>query len=194
MEYFCSKFLHDRTAENLVICDLGSQDINGSYKKIFSSPNWRYIGLDMTAGLNVDLVLRNPYQWKEVKSASVDVLISGQAFEHIEFFWITLLEIERVLKPGGVLCLIAPSAGPEHRYPVDCWRFYYDGMLAMSSYSKLNVIESFTQWGNENDLDGSDMWHDSFLVCKKPNRKFFHQLWRSSLVFFQHKSIMLGLQ
>ncbi len=51
-------------------------------------------------------------------------------FEHTEFFWLTMREMKHALKPGGLCCIIAPSAGPEHQYPVDCWRVYPDGLRA----------------------------------------------------------------
>jgi hypothetical protein len=38
-----------------------------------------------------------------------DVVISGQAFEHIEFFWLSWRETVRVLRQGGLIFLIAPS-------------------------------------------------------------------------------------
>ena len=91
-----------------------------------SSDKWEYSGLDVEKGPNVDIVVENPYDW-EIPDSSYDVVISGQAFEHIEFFWLTFLEMARVLKPQGLIILIAPSRGPQHRYPVDCWRFYPDG-------------------------------------------------------------------
>ena len=31
--------------------------------------------------------------------------------------------IERVLKPSALCCIIAPSSGPEHKHPVDCLAF-----------------------------------------------------------------------
>jgi len=34
---------------------------------------------------------------------SQDVVVSGQTFEHMEFFWAGLQRMERVLKPGGLL-------------------------------------------------------------------------------------------
>lgn len=34
-------------------------------------------------------MLKNPYDWQEIETDSFDLVISGQAFEHIEFFWIT---------------------------------------------------------------------------------------------------------
>ena len=38
------------------------------------------------------------YNWKEIANDHYDVVISGQALEHIEFFWVTLGEIVRVTK------------------------------------------------------------------------------------------------
>jgi SAM-dependent methyltransferase len=168
MQSFKEKYLQDKQSENLIIFDLGSQNIGGSYKPIFDSPNWKYCGVDVEAGENVDIILRNAYSWDEIQSSSVDVLISGQTLEHIEYFWITIMEIARVLKSGGICCLVAPSSGYEHRYPVDCWRFYPDGMRAIAEFAKLEVLETFTQWKDEDYADGSNVWHDSVLIARKP--------------------------
>ena len=175
MRKFRDRYLKGREDESLRIVDLGSQNINGSYKELFDEPAWRYIGIDMVPGENVELVLENPYQWKGVRSNSVDVLISGQAFEHIEYFWITILEVWRILKVGGLACIIAPSGGFEHRFPVDCWRFYPDGFSALSRFAQLDVLNVYTQWGNLGYQDDSDEWHDTILVGQKPRLG----LWRS---------------
>ncbi|MEM1725222.1 MAG: methyltransferase domain-containing protein, partial [Thermoplasmata archaeon] len=42
-------------------------------------------------------VVKDPYNWIEIEDSSVDVVISGQAFEHIEYPWLTIKEIYRVL-------------------------------------------------------------------------------------------------
>ena len=165
---FRNKYLESRKKEPLLILDLGSFDVNGSYREYFDCFSWTYRGIDMAAGKNVDIVLQDPYNWREIRSNSADVLISGQAFEHIEFFWISVLEIFRVLKPGGLCCLIAPSGGHEHRYPVDCWRFYPDGFSALAKFAQLDVLEVKTQWKSQGYTDGSDEWRDSMLVCRKP--------------------------
>jgi SAM-dependent methyltransferase len=107
------------------------------------------------------------------------VVISGQALEHIEFFWLTMLEISRILKPGGLCCLIAPSAGPEHRFPVDCWRFYRDGMAALGKWAGFEILASET--GDavaENTFsDDSELWRDSMLVARQP-AKTLARRWR----------------
>jgi hypothetical protein len=151
----------------MTIVDYGSQDMCGSYKELFVQPNWKYIGIDIAEGKNVDIVLSDPYDWKEIATSSVDVFISGQAFEHTEYIWLTMLEIERILKPLGLVCIIAPSAGPEHRFPVDCWRIYPDGFKALAKFANLDVISAITEW---DPPDGCE-WKDSMLIAYKANNE-----------------------
>jgi len=167
MRQFRDSFLNGRERESLKIVDLGSRDVNGTYRMIFDSPRWKYIGVDMESGSNVDIVITDPYHWKEIEADSVDVAISGQAFEHIEFFWLTMLQIERVLKPGGLCCIIAPSSGYEHKYPVDCWRFYPDGFSALARYACLDILDCYAQRTARDHADESDVWQDCVLIARK---------------------------
>ena len=100
----------------------------------------------MVPGKNVDLVIKNVYDWQEVDSNSMDVVISGQAFEHIEYFWNTMMELVRVLKEDCIGCIIAPGICPQHRYPLDCWRFYPDGFAAIAKFAGVKVLEVYTVW------------------------------------------------
>ena len=96
----------------LQVLDFGSQMVEGqqdSYRPLFDDPAWTYHGLDIEDGLNVDICVADPYRWSEVPSDHYDLVISGQALEHVEFFWATLFEIGRVLRPGGLATIIAPS-------------------------------------------------------------------------------------
>lgn len=149
------------------IIDLGSMDVYGSYRHLFAKPGWTYTGVDVAAGENVDLVLADPYHWTEFPDGSVDVLVSGQALEHIEFFWLTFQEVARVLVPGGLACIIAPSRGPEHRYPLDCWRFYPDAFRALARWAGLSLVSVSTDWSTEGlDVD-SALWGDTCAVLRK---------------------------
>ena len=169
MAEFRREYLDARRNESLVIVDIGSADLNGSYRGLFALPPWRYIGVDLVAGENVDVVLSDPYRWRELGTASTDVVVCGQTFEHTEFFWETMLEIARILKPRGLCCIIAPSSGPEHRYPRDCWRIFSDGFSAVARYAGLEVVDVQTQWTDLPDYDSeSNKWHDSVLIARKP--------------------------
>lgn len=166
MKYFRDKYLNAFANSSLSVADIGSQNVNGTYRPLFENPNWTYTGIDVLPGANVDVVLESAYEWKNVESEKFDVVISGQTLEHVEFFWLTLLEISRILKKGGVCCIIVPGAGPEHRFPVDCWRFFPDGLRAMAKYAKWEILEVTTVWKN-NDAAG-EKWKDSLLVARKP--------------------------
>ena len=145
--------------QRLRVLDVGSYDVNGTYNPLFDNENWIYEGADMEAGRNVDHVLTDPYRWF-LADETFDVVISGQTFEHIKFFWLTWKEMVRVLKRGGLIFLIAPAIGAEHRYPVDCWRFYCDGFRALAELENLEVIEVGTHW--------TSSWGDTVGVFRRP--------------------------
>lgn len=194
MKVFRDVYLKDFFKSPLKIFDLGSCDVNGSYRNLFDNPLWKYVGMDLNDGKNVDIILDNPYHWGCVGTESVDVLISGQAFEHIEFFWITMLEISRILKAGGLCCIIAPSGGSEHRFPVDCWRFFPDGFKALAKFARMEILEVHTQWNPDPGYtDFSNSWRDTVLVGRKPkrtwNRKVLFFLWNRLI----HRLFLAGL-
>ena len=167
MKKFTEKYLTERKSDNLKILDIGSQDVNGSYKPLFDSERWQYTGADIEKGKNVDVVVKDLYDWKEFKSNFYDVIVSGQTLEHVEFFWMTMSEISRILKEGGLCCILVPSSGPEHKHPLDCWRFFPDGLSALAKYSGLEVLEVFNCW-NDPPVEGEEnIWKDSVLICRK---------------------------
>ena len=161
MERFVKKYIKN---DNLDVLDLGSMDIHGCYRPLFLNHN--YVGADISTGPNVDYVIEDPYDWA-LSDSMFDIVVSGQTFEHIEFFWLTMKEMARVLRPGGLLCLIAPSSGKEHKYPVDCWRFYPDGMKALSKWANMEVIECYRQ-SDPNQYPYLDkQWQDCVLIATK---------------------------
>ncbi|MBI1779550.1 MAG: class I SAM-dependent methyltransferase [Proteobacteria bacterium] len=165
---------HLDPARPLEVVDVGAHDYHagsgqpmpGSYRSLFQQPNWRYRGMDLAPGPNVDIVQQSAYRFP-LRSRSVDLVISGQTFEHVEFFWLTWLEMVRVVRPGGLIFLLAPSRGPEHRYPVDCWRFYPDGLRALSKFGRLELVEVTTDWHQHADT-ASAAWGDTVGVFRKP--------------------------
>jgi SAM-dependent methyltransferase len=127
-------------------------DVNGTYRHLFSA--WRDNGVDMEPGPGVDIVVHKPYRYP-ISSRSADLVISGQSFEHMEFFWLAWLEMCRIVRPGGLIFLLAPSRGPEHRYPVDCWRFYPDGFRALAKWAGVCLLEVSTDWEEDSSPDSA---------------------------------------
>lgn len=169
MQWFVENYASAIVKDEIRVLDVGSYDVNGSYRHLFDASKYHYVGLDMEDGPNVDIVLRNPYDWDAIASDDFDIVISGQAFEHIEFFWKTMEEMTRVLKKDGLLCLIAPHGFGEHRYPVDCYRFFADGMIALARYVGIEPVHAHTNSApRPTDTDWySETCADSMLIARK---------------------------
>lgn len=166
---FFETYLPQYAAENPRIVEIGAQNVNGALRDICPATE-NYVGLDFQEGPGVDIVLDNAYALP-LADASVDIIVTSSCFEHAEFFWLTVLEAMRVLKPQGLLYINAPSNGAFHRWPVDCWRFYPDAGRAMVNWARHNgypavLLESFIgdrphhrEW-----LDNGEMWSDFITV------------------------------
>lgn len=148
MRYFRESYLKNK---GLKVLDVGSQDINGSYKKLFS--NHYYVGFDRVKGKNVDIC-----DWDELEDSSFDTVVSGQAFEHIKDDLKAMAQIERVLKPGSYCCIIAPSCGRKHCLP-DYRRYQPEDLKNLVKKVGLSVIETW--------VDPSCEWQDCIMIAKK---------------------------
>ena len=164
---FKKNYLSDKNSE-IKIVEIGSQSVNESIKK-YLDKNHKYIGVDMVEGNNVDIVLEDPYKLPFEKE-SIDVVISISTFEHTEFFWLSYLEILRILKPTGLFFLNAPSNSNYHRHSSDNWRFYPDSSKALENWGHRNnfkpkVLEHFTNYEN-----GRDIWNDYVSITIKDEK------------------------
>ena len=81
-----------------------------------------------------------------------------------------MAEIARVVKKNGLICIVAPRGFTRHRYPVDCYRFDADGLVALAKYTGLKPLHASTnlappgappEWYSVDDAD-------SLLVAIKP--------------------------
>ena len=68
------------------VLDVGSLDVNGSYRALIEGRGWRYTGLDIAPGANVDVVADDPYCYPFADGA-FDVVISGSTMEHVKHPW-----------------------------------------------------------------------------------------------------------
>ncbi|MDU0341329.1 class I SAM-dependent methyltransferase [Bosea rubneri] len=166
---FRKAYLAEVETAQLTVLDVGSAIVDGqslSNRDVMTNPAWTLRGMDIEPGLNVDIAVADPYDWKEIATGSVDVVTCSEVFEHAEFFWITMLEISRVLKGNGLAFITSPGGGPRHRFPVDCWRFYDDGFPALARYAGLNLLEAQVQWVPA--YRKGIQWRDSSAVMQKP--------------------------
>ena len=164
-EKFFEVYSPKEKQNSYTIVEIGSQDVNGSLREV-APPFADYIGLDFIDGKGVDVIIEDPYSIP-LPDNCADVIVTSSCFEHSEFFWLSFLEISRVVKPGGFIYINVPSNGMYHRYPVDCWRFFPDGGSALSAWAKRNgiaieLLESFVGVRSEENI-----WNDFIAVFQK---------------------------
>lgn len=169
---FFKTYLRSDPSSELIIVDVGAQDVNGSLRQ-FAPQGSQYVGVDFVAGAGVDVILEDPYKLP-FETGSVDAVVCSSVYEHSEFFWLLFLESLRVLKPTGLLYLNAPSNGALHRYPIDAWRFYPDAGKSLVKWARHNglcavLLESFIG-EKSGDLMVDGMWNDFIAVVARDER------------------------
>jgi len=148
--------LLDKYAPKEGLCvDVGSYDVNGTYRPLVEGRGLRYLGIDIAAGPNVDVVVpdtdgnRTLHAWRwclspdpnNVDRPTPNIVISGQCLEHTKRPWVWIQHVMEFAEVGTVVILIAPAMWPHHRYPVDCWRIYPDGMRSLLEFAGLEVLD-----------------------------------------------------
>jgi len=118
---------HHITGQTVI--EVGSYDVNGSIRADIEAQHpASYLGVDIEAGPNVDLVadvLDLPHMFPQ----GFGLVITTEMLEHVEDWQATMTALSQLVQPGGTLALTTRSPGfPYHPYPVDNWRYPVDTM------------------------------------------------------------------
>jgi SAM-dependent methyltransferase len=123
--------------EDAHVLELGSLDVNGSVRKLFSG---QYVGIDHKDGKGVDHVMSS--HAIGFPDGTFDVVVSTSMLEHDPAFWRTLPEVARVLRSGGYFILTTVNNHfPEHDRP-DYWRFLRDTWPVLMALAGCRMLDS----------------------------------------------------
>jgi len=143
IRYFVQKYLDPKKPLNVL--EVGSFSPADPSKDLIlrryfrDNPNWKFTGMDIAPGRNVDIVSEKMYKYP-FKDGEFDVVVSANTMEHVKNIFLWMKELARV--SNNLVCVVVPANHPEHKYPIDCWRVYPDGMrFAMEEIAGLEVIE-----------------------------------------------------
>lgn len=104
----------------------------GSRRVVQSSPmrarGLDVTGLDICEGPDVDVVGDVHDLSALFPPESFDGVCSYAVFEHVAMPWKAALEINRVLKPGGLCYVASHQTFPVHELPWDFWRYGLDAL------------------------------------------------------------------
>lgn len=116
----------------LSVLEVGSLDVNGSVRSLFSG---EYLGVDMRDGPGVDQVV-NAHALEAAfppDRRAFDVVVSTEMLEHDAAPWVSVEQMRRVSRDDAWLLLTARGYDERgcfevHDYPDDLWRFSVNGM------------------------------------------------------------------
>jgi len=115
------------------VVELGARNVSGLLRRGHFPNAGKYIGIDIHPGEGVDIVGDAHRLSELVAPNSVDALFSFSVFEHLLFPWKVVLEINRVLKVGGIVFVSTHPVWPAHELPWDFWRFPVGGLCGLFS-------------------------------------------------------------
>ena len=105
---FCKsvKDKHPEMFSDVDVLDVGSLDINGNNRYLFSS--YTYTGIDIGEGKNVDVVSKGH---EYAANKEYDVVISTECFEHDQHWEDTILNCIRLTKSKGLFMFTCATTG-----------------------------------------------------------------------------------
>jgi SAM-dependent methyltransferase len=124
------------------VLDVGCGD--KPYASWLSSAD-EHVGIDVTAGPQVDVVI-DPHEPWPLADGSFDAALCLQVIEHASDVDNLLSQTERVLRPGGRLVVTVPFAYSEHDDPHDYRRLSRHGVQRLLG-ERFDVIEVRPQGG-----------------------------------------------
>ena len=139
------------------VLEVGSLDVNGNVKDLFGDFE-SYIGSDMRAGANVDVVVNGHELVSKFDKDSFDLVICLDTLEHDDKFWLTVEQMKEVLRPGGFLIICVPSIRhPRHNHPSDYYRFFESSFseVFFDGYENTNI--RFECYANNDELNPDEI-------------------------------------
>lgn len=140
------------------LLDVGSLDVNGTYRQFF--PGWSYFGVDIREGPGVDMVVPDSCKWDLKRK--FDVVICGQTLEHVCRPWVLMRTIGRHMKRGGLIYLSAPFCWPFHSHPRDFFRYTPAGLRMLAKEAGCKVMRE--ERHNAGFTDHRSWYEESMVV------------------------------
>lgn len=125
------------------VLEIGSRKRSGNSKTDRIPAHASYTGFDITPGDNVDVVGDAHFMSRYLHKNHFDFVFSISTFEHLLMPWKAAVELNAVMKQGGVAFIHSHQAWPLHDAPWDFYRFSKFGWHGIfNRYSGFEVLAS----------------------------------------------------
>jgi Methyltransferase domain len=124
------------------VLEIGSRARSGNTYRHLVHPDAQYVGMDIAAGPNVDVVGDAHHLSRHV-DGPFDAVFSVSVWEHLLMPWMVSLEMNRVMKQGALAYIQSHAAYPLHEQPWDFWRFSKDAWRGLfNAHTGFEVVDS----------------------------------------------------
>lgn len=140
------------------VLEIGSRDYGRTpdLRKLF--PQHEYLGVDMSAGVGVDVVcdFTQPLDEivKTIGRSELGTVVMLSVLEHCDQPFALASNVSELLAPGGHLVISVPFVWMVHGYPDDYWRFTPSGVRKL--FPRLSFEAPWMSTGRAGTLELAD--------------------------------------
>jgi hypothetical protein len=128
---------------NGIVLEIGSRNRSGVTRRNIIPEHIHYIGMDIINGENVDVIGDTHNLTSSFSSDTFDAVFSMSVFEHLIMPWKVVLEINHVMKTGGIVMITTHQTFPMHDVPWDFWRFSDQAWYGLfNKYTGFEIIDT----------------------------------------------------
>lgn len=125
-------------AANARVLEIGPDRHPSTFRQLLGRDETKWDTLDIRSWGPPTYISADGYHFP-VPSGEYDIVFSASVAEHVREVWTWMKELARVCRVGGRVITICPTSWPYHEAPVDCWRIYPEGMMALYRSAGLEV-------------------------------------------------------
>ena len=142
------------------------------YEKLFKNSN-NYVGVEVSSNkenLKSDIYYNGialPFA-----DNNFDSVLCTEVFEHVEQLDDVIIELYRVLKPGGRMIVTTPFMCMEHEMPYDFRRFTLNGLINFMKKNNFKILKSQKLLNNFHVFFQTLNFYICKVFLKKKNKVF----------------------
>lgn len=123
------------------VLEVGSRARSGNLYRSWLPAGATYVGFDIVPGENVDVVGDVHCLSSSFPAEGFDAIFSVSTMEHLAMPWVAAAEMNRVMRPGGLVFIASNQTWPVHDSPWDFYRFSEDSWATLfNKYSGFEIV------------------------------------------------------
>jgi SAM-dependent methyltransferase len=138
---FCPSYF----SKTSLVLEIGPDNFPSSFQNVHGINFKKWDTIDMYTSDKLTFQTKGDCTFP-IENDTYDIVLAANVLEHVRKPWLWIKEVGRVCKENGVVICINPVSWHYHEAPIDCYRYYPEGMQSIFEEAKLDVL--INQFGN----------------------------------------------